>query len=138
MTEILNAFTNPTVWAGVILTFSLQFVLRHLPKAIKNLARGCRTRELRKIKATRYNQDAVTFQSMKAHAYFLVFMGALALFLVLFTIGPLKVLLGLPKLYLLAFFSPVLIAEILWVDQNSYAQELIKYRGRLRITRRSS
>jgi len=138
MNEILNAFTNSTVWAGVILTFSLQYGLNHLPTALKALVRGSRLRELRKIKATRYNQDAVTFQSMKAHAYFLVFMGTCALFLVLFTIGPFKVLLDLPKLYLLIVCSPVFITEVLWINQSSYAQELIKYRGKLRITRRSS
>jgi len=87
MNEILNAFTNPTVWSGVILTFFLQYVLKHLPTTVKGLVRGSRLRELRKIKVTRYNQDAVAFQSMKAHAYFLVFMGTCALFLVLLTIG---------------------------------------------------
>lgn len=137
MDEILSAFTNKTIWAGIIMTFALQYAFTSTPKAIKAYLRGSKLRELRKIKAIRHNQDAVTFQSIKAHTYFLVFMGMSALFLVLLTMGPLTPLLKLPIWLLLLVISPVFITEILWLKQDMYSQRLIERRGNLRKSRQS-
>ncbi len=133
MYEIIEAFTEPAVIASVVLTFSLQYAFKHLPPRVKSLLRGSRLKELRKLKSARRNPDEVSFQSMKAHAYFLVFMGTCALFLVLVTMGPLTVLLKYPLWILLLVSCPVFITEIAWLNQDSYAKNLINSRHKLRI-----
>jgi len=134
MDEFISALVNPTIWASVVITLLVGLILKFIPKFIKLTSRGMRLKELRKVKNIRHNQDAVTFQSIKAHSYFLVFMGTLALFLVLFAIGPLKELALISKAASLLALTPVFIMEIIWLNQDSYAQNLIKRRGKLRVT----
>ena len=133
MYEIMKAFTEPAVIASVVLTFALQYVFKHLPPRVKSLLRGSRLKELRKLKSARRNPDEVSFQSMKAHAYFLVFMGTCALLLVLVTMGPLTVLLEYPLWMLLLVSCPVFMTEIAWLRQDLHAKNLIKSRHKLRI-----
>ncbi|WP_141202170.1 hypothetical protein [Oceanimonas doudoroffii] len=137
MDEILNALTNSSVWAGVILTFLLKAVFKRTPQVLKGFSRGLKLRHIRKIKRLRHNQDAVTYHSIKAHAYFLLFFGCTAFFLMLVSMGPLVPLLKLPQWVFFIAFSPVLFIEIMWLNQNSLAQSLIEHRGKLRVTRRS-
>jgi len=137
MNDILEAFTNPTVLAGVALTFIVQFLFKYIQKTIRALLRGGRLRELKKIKAIRHYPEAINYESLKALAYYLVFMGSCALFLILITMGPLNVTLDGSRWVLFLVCSPVFIFEILWLNQSMYAKSVIKYRRKLRITKPS-
>lgn len=134
MNEIFAAFTDPTVISSVILAYVVQLVFKYFPPAIRFYFRGTRCKELRKVKNIRRNPDQITFESIKANTYFLLFMGCSALFLVLVTMGPLKVFLGTPSWVILLVFSPVFITEIMWLNQSYYAKKLIEYRAKLRVT----
>jgi hypothetical protein len=135
MDEIINALTSASVWAGVIITISLQLVFKHSPRTFKKFLQGSKLKYLKKIKKLRHNPDAVTYQSIKASAYFLLFCGCSAFFLILVFIGPLAPLLELPKWVFFSAFSPILFLEFMWLSQRSFALSLIEYRGKLRVPR---
>ncbi|OUR67035.1 hypothetical protein A9Q80_05505 [Cycloclasticus sp. 46_83_sub15_T18] len=138
MDEILSALTDLKLWIGILLTSVIPVVFNFLKKKVKSALRGVTLKETLKIKSIRRNQDEVTFQSIKAHSYFLLFMGACGVYLILFVMGPLRPLLTMPISILLLVISPIFIIEIIWLKQDSYAIKLIKSRGKLRVTNASS
>ena len=113
MDDILNAFVNPTVWVGIFLTFVFQYSFKHLPKASKSFKRKSRLKQLKKIKNIRQNPDLVTFHTMKAHAYYLVFMETCALMLMMVIMGPLTPLLNVSKILFFTVISPVFITDVI-------------------------
>ena len=134
MEEFINALTSAPVLASVFLTFAIQFFFKRIPIYFKKFLRGVRFRQLKKIRTLRHNQDAVTYESIKANTYFLLFCGSAALFLILVTIGPLSAIITMPLWGIFIFASPVLFIEMMWLSQNDFAKSLINYRAKLRVT----
>lgn len=138
MEEFINALTSASVLAGVFLTVAVQVVFKRTPIVFKKFRRGVRLRHLRKVRPLRHNQDAVTFESIKTSAYFLLFCGSAAFFLILVSMGPLSAIVSMPQWVFFIFLSPVLVVEIMWLLQKNFTKSLIKHRGRLRVTSSSS
>lgn len=136
--EIIQQFQSPAVWAAALLGLILQYLLKHGSGGLKAYLKGSNLKELRRIKSLRHCPDHVTFETMKANSYYLVFMGVCALYFLLFTIGPLNQLKSFPLWVSIIVMSPIFVMEILWLNQSSFAKRLIKYRARLRVTNRSS
>jgi hypothetical protein len=82
----------------------------------------------------RQNGDAVTFQSLKAHTYFILFIGSIFFYIALALLGPLKFMLELSQVNQLLVALPIYVFEILWLSNSMKAQQLIGSRGRLRVT----
>ncbi len=137
MYEYLNALISPQVIAGITLTILVQLIFKHFPPAVKSYFRGSRLKELKKIKSIRHNQDSVTYESIKSGSYFLLFMGACTAALIIGTVGPLFPISKAPAWSQVLLFTPIVITEIMWLNQSANAQHLIKCRGKLRVTRRS-
>lgn len=138
MDELFAAFTSKNVWAGVVLTFILKYGFLFISKSTKKIIHGSKVRELRKVKSIRHNQDLVTFEIIKTNAYYLVFMGCCALYLILLTMGPLRPLAEITLPGTLLISSPVFITELLWLFQSGYTKKLIECRAKLNVTRPSS
>ena len=110
------------------------------PRQIKNFFKSRRLKKLLLIRKDRYNQDAVTFQSIKAHVYFMLFWLVIGFYLLLMfmilvnhsseqstAITPLNSVQAI--LLLLLITSPIYIFEFLWLKETSKAKVLIKNRG---------
>lgn len=137
MDDLVNALTDFKIWAAVFITYFVQYFVNNIPIKFKWFVRGLKVRSLRNVKKLRRNQDAVTYQSIKANAYFLFFVGSCAFFFVLVFIGPLSVLLAYPKWVFFVALSPVLVVEMVWLHHDNFAKELISRRSRLYVTKKS-
>ncbi|WP_293268541.1 hypothetical protein [Neptunomonas sp.] len=107
------------------------------PSKIKGYFRKKRLVKLRLIRKLRYNQDAVMFQTIKAHSYFILFWGVIALYSVLFVMSPLLEFVNQRASLFFFLISPIYIFEWFWLKETKKAQKLIKNRGYLRITHMS-
>jgi hypothetical protein len=113
-------------------------LFKKMPSGIRGYFRKRRLIKINIIRKTRLNQDAVIFQSMKATAYFLLFWGVIAFYTILIIIGPYRELMAFSKTLATACSIPIYIFEVLWLLETNKANVLIKNRGRLRVTRRST
>lgn len=105
--------------------------IRKIPEIIKGPFRKARLKKLKEIRKVRYNQDEVVFQSIKAHAYFMLFWGFFAFYMLLLVNGPLHSLFTESTLMGLISVSPLYVFEIFWLREASKAKKLVKQRGLL-------
>lgn len=130
MEDILYGLIDGKVIAGVILAWLLQLLIKHFPKGLRFLVLRIAVKRMKKIKNLRRSQSQVTYYTMKAHAFFLFFIGSFCFFFILVFNGPLLPIFEAPLLFLL-LFSPVLVIELFWLYHDHFAKSLIKQFDRL-------
>lgn len=152
MEELLNAFVEPAFIAASLFSIALYFaapVLERLREILlqrvssissflRSWIRRLKAKKLRKIKTQRQNGDLVSYELMKANAYLVLFFGCLAAFWWLLLGGVFLHINTLPIPVQLFMASPIFVFEVLWMLQQERSQELLKYRGKLGVTRYST
>lgn len=104
---------------------------RHARRFIRNM----RVRHMRSIKKMRRNDAEIMYQVVRNYALLILFMGAIAFYLAMIALGPLKGIGTLPISVQCFISAPIFIFEVLWLLQNSKTRDLVLYRGKLRLTR---
>jgi len=112
---------------------SLFGILRKSPGFIKNLYLWVRIRHTKKTKKLRRIGDEVTYQTIRAHTYFILFIGSIAFYLALISLGPLKGMGELPASMQYVITAPIYFFEAVWLLQTLNARELISSRSRLKL-----
>ena len=130
MDNFLNELTNPALWAGVVLSFAIQRVFKVLPALWTGFRRSAKARHLTWLKNRRHSQDEVTYQSIKASAYFLLFCGSFAVFVLLALTSELASNLEAFSVLFFVVLSPVLVVEVIWLLHKARAEALIQARRR--------
>ncbi|WP_221074762.1 hypothetical protein [Agarivorans aestuarii] len=110
------------------------FLVRDVPTGIKGVFRKRRLNRLKGILEIRFNDDAVMFQMMKAHTYFLLFWGAIGFYLILLFLGPLVSLIEANSTLAMFCVLPIYVAEYFWLVESRKVKNLVKMRGYKRIT----
>jgi len=113
-----------------------KFLTRELPSGVKSLFRSRKLKKIIAFRKLRANQDAVTFQIIKAHSYFILFWGVIAFYVFLLVMGPYYDLLETKRTLALIFTLPIYFFEILWIIETGKAKKLVKQRGYFRTTRK--
>lgn len=104
---------------------------KEIPSIVKGPFRKRRLNKLNEIREMRYNQDAVMFQSIKAHSYFMLFWGVIAFYVLLLAMGPLYKLLEESPMAAFICVLPLYVFEIYWLLEAKKAKKLVKHRGLL-------
>ncbi len=131
MDSFFNELINPAVWASVVLTFVVTRVFKALPSLWTGFLRSTKAGQLRWLKNKRHSQDEVTYQSIKASAYFLLFCGSFAVFVLLALTSELASNLKAFSVLFFVVLSPVLVVEVIWQFHKARAEALIQARRRL-------
>lgn len=148
MDNYLVVLTKPEFVISIVITIALflfEPVLSKMRRVIylsvtrssvylRGIFRGLQARHKRKLKNLRQNGDEVTYQIIRSHTYFILFIGSIGFYLGLMALGPLKGLGELPVAVQLLITVPIYIFEIIWLVQGSVARDLVDYRGRLHVT----
>lgn len=111
------------------------FLVRDVPSSVKGIFRKRRLKRLRVILEIRFNDDAVMFQMMKTHTYFLLFWGAIGFYLILLFLGPLVSLIEANSTLAMFCVLPIYVAEYFWLVESRKVKNLVKMRGYKRITK---
>lgn len=141
MEDIFNEISSPNLIASALIAIIIALlspVIEKFRKLIINSGisffRWLRLRDLKRIKKQRQNGDEVTYQTIKAHAYGVLFFSSLAAIWWFLIFGFIKGINHLPAWTQIVMTLPVYIFEILWLVQIADAKELVRYRGKLKIT----
>lgn len=84
----------------------------------------------------RWNSSAINYEIARSHAWFVVFFITCLTFLGWLAYKPIQEILNLGIVATLVFTTPIYLIEIIWLKQDLKVKDLIKYRNKLRITRR--
>ncbi|GAB1051233.1 MAG: hypothetical protein Sw1PiTSA_21890 [Shewanella algae] len=106
-------------------------MMRKISHILKGPFRKIKLKRLNEIRAMRYNQDAVMFQSIKAHSYFMLFWGVIAFYVLLLVMGPLYKLLEESLMAAFISFLPLYVFEVYWLLEADKAKKLVRHRGLL-------
>ncbi|WP_230655915.1 hypothetical protein [Psychrobacter sp. I-STPA10] len=99
--------------------------LKSMPSNFKKLLRFYKLRYLRKIRKNRNNPYKINYEIAKAQNRFwlFIFMGLIQVILMIL----IKDFPKLSSLMIYIYLLPTLILEIIWLNQDSYVKDLIKY-----------
>lgn len=104
---------------------------RDIPARIKAPFRKRKLKKLKEIRELRYNQDAVMFQSIKAHSYFMLFWGVIGFYILLIVMGPLYEVMENNRLMASIYIFPLYVFEVFWLLETKKAKKLVKQRSLL-------
>jgi len=107
------------------------FIFKVAPKNIIGYFKLKRKNKLIDIRKKRYNQDAVMFQTIKAHSYFILFWCVIGFYILLIALTPLKFINKENPFLFFLIISPIFAFELLWLIESEKAKVLIKHRGRV-------
>lgn len=141
MEDMLSEISTPNLIASAFLAIVVIFLSPIIDKS-RNLIissgisffRWLRLRDLKRIKKQRQNGDEVTYQTVKAHAYGVLFFSSVAAIWWFLIFGLIKGMNNLPAWTQIVMTLPVYVFEVLWLMQIAKAKELVTFRGKLKIT----
>lgn len=137
MEDISSLNLIESAFLGIVIVF-LSPIIDKSRKLIINSGisffRWLRLRDLKRIKKQRQNGDEITYQTVKAHAYGVLFFSSVAAIWWFLIFGLIKGMNNLPAWAQIVMMLPVYIFEVLWLIQIAKAKELVKFRGKLKIT----
>ena len=137
MEDISSLNLIESAFLGIVIVF-LSPIIDKFKKLIINSGisffRWLRLRDLKRIKKQRQNGDEITYQTVKAHAYGVLFFSSVAAIWWFLIFGLIKGMKNLPAWAQIVMMLPVYIFEVLWLIQIAKAKELVKFRGKLKIT----
>ena len=152
----MDVFLEPAVIVSITISLIIaifanklailgDFLLQHfgvLPKKLKTWIRAKEWKRRKNIILLTRNQTAITWQIARTYALLVIFIFIAIIYLLLVTIGPLKVINSLPSSAQLLIASPVFISEVLWIIQREKTLSLVKITGqrinsKIRVTRKS-
>ena len=87
----------------------------------------------RRIKRMRWDSEEITFQSIRDHAYFVLWVGSIFFYLLLIIQGPLGRISDFPYSVRLFIYSPMFALEAMWLVQHIFTRELIRSRAKIRM-----
>lgn len=105
--------------------------------SFKRILRNKYARYKRTIKNNRHNIAAVNYQSAKSQAFFVMFLIAVALYIVWYVAGPLREIQKTNLVVFVICIMPMYIVQFFWIFQANLAKEMIKEYHKLRVARRS-
>ena len=115
------------------LTHMGEFLISHislLPKKARTKIRVLKLKYRKRLILTARNQHNVTLAIVRTYTFLMFFGLAIALYLILITIGPFKGIGSLPASAQAFIASPIYIFEVLWLLQKDKAQILVKIAGK--------
>ena len=120
-----------TPYIDILVKKASHLLTRDIPARIKAPFRKRKLNKLKEIRKLRYNQDAVMFQSIKAHSYFILFWGVIAFYILLLVMGPFYEMINNNRLMASICIFPLYVFEIFWLIETKKAKKLVKQRGLL-------
>jgi hypothetical protein len=144
MDKIIDNLTDPAWWfTGLFFVFLLKYSPYLFTLIKEQIRKGSRkyfrAREYKYkcfLKVQRHNLAAVNYQSVKAHAYFLMFVISCSLYLVWYAAGPLfEIQKGSFTLFVICVV-PMYMVQIIWMKQDIKAKNLVTEYNKVRVTRR--
>ena len=140
MEQIYQNLLNPAWWFTGVFFILLGVLIKWLfgiaPSITRRVYRLSRCKKLRYIKNNRWSSVSVNYEIAKAQSWFIVFFISCVTFLGWLAYEPIQELFSISIVAGLIVSSPIYIFELLWLKQGMKVRELIKYRNKLRITRR--
>jgi hypothetical protein len=143
LTEFVNSLTAKDIvlTVGVLMIQPILIKIRDLfaktiyrsPHYVFKFLLWQRIRHKKNIKKMRWDGEEITFQSIRTHTYFCLFIGSIFFYLYLIILGPLKGIGLLPYSVQLLIYSPNLVLEAIWILQHAFTRELIDSRAKIRI-----
>jgi hypothetical protein len=120
------------------ITVSLPGKTTYFATVLRNYFRGRKLNKHKVFRKTLYNESAVTREIIKTYSYFLLFWLSISFYFLLIVLGSLNDIFD--KNLVLGIFtvSPVYLFQIMWMLASSKSNKLIKCRGRIRITSKST
>lgn len=133
-------FMQNCSWA--IIALIIRAVFKRAPKFGRGWLQGSKIRLLQRVRETRRSSLMVNYHMVKAGCYFVLFLGSIILglclsFLTSYTLNPEAKFVSFT---VIAFATPALVFEILWLRQDQFVLLLIRHstpalRGAVRNTR---
>ena len=106
-------------------------LLNSIFKPLKGFFRSRRLKKLKEFRLMRKNLSAVTMQVVRAHAYFLLFWGAIIFYINLLTQSSLPAILEKSFVLGMLLTTPIYIVEFIWLRAEKKANALVRSRGKL-------
>jgi len=125
MDELLSAVLDIKIWVGIMLGLLVKGGISHTPRLIKGYLKKQRLKNFKKIRKVRVNQSEVIYEITKANSYFLFFLLACLMYILLIIIGPLGKFAQQNILLFLILIMPLYVIEVFWLLKDIYAKSLI-------------
>lgn len=120
LASAILAYVIPKIspYIDKLISLISSFFLNHVPNIIRNYFRARRLKKHNHIRKIRYNQDAVIFQIIKAHSYFILLWLLISFYALLMIIGPyMQFIEDYPVLSSVCFL-PIYIFEVFLAVRN--------------------
>ncbi|MFL9590453.1 hypothetical protein ACKC5O_00535 [Aeromonas schubertii] len=142
MDEILTNLSSPAWWfTGVFFVALLKGVTKItaiLKAQAKKFFRGLRLKQAKYIKSNRHNIAAVNYQSIKAQAFFVVYMLVCSLYLIWYVSGPMIQIKKESSVLFFICLIPMITFQIIWMNHNDNAKILVSEHNKVRIKKSQS
>ncbi|TOQ84425.1 hypothetical protein CGG87_22645 [Vibrio parahaemolyticus] len=136
MDSFLNNITDIWWWLqhipSALVALVIAAAFKKVPSVLKRAVKWLTIRELKRIKRTRFNYSAVTYEIMKSHALMLVFSMLCIAYFYVYAQIPLS---SSNWLVLAIKTSPLYVIEILYLIQRDRTKSLVRSVGKIRITK---
>jgi CDP-diglyceride synthetase len=135
MDTILLNITNPSWWFTglffIFVAFAIKPVGKFILTFVKRLFKGWRLKRLKKIRSLRISLASITYEVVRSHAYFVIFLLLCLLYMFWYTASPLTELVKTSPIAAMILSLPIYIAEIIWIYRDAFSKDLVKEHNKL-------
>lgn len=130
MEIILLNLTDPAWWFTgmffILVALGVKPVGKFGLKRSRSLLQGRRLKRIKKIRTLRMSLASVTYEVVRTHAYFIMFLLLCLLYMFWYTASPLSAIAKDSPIAAMVLSLPIYIAEIAWLLKDSFSKDLIK------------